>query len=135
MMAETVFSGKGIADLKRAIDKVQELQEYEELLLKNFTEGKKPPLKFSDEERGAMIRLINKVENRKKRKPNRSMTFVVSPQAVDDFLAKLKGKGKDAKGPTREDSAQGKNRDLSDPPGFTSTAFKESSKNINESPK
>lgn len=35
-------------DLKRALDKISEIQSHDEEVNKAFTKGKKPPQKFSD---------------------------------------------------------------------------------------
>jgi len=39
-----------LKDLKNALDKITEITEYEKMVLKAFTEGKRPPIKFSVEE-------------------------------------------------------------------------------------
>ena len=50
--------GLGLHTLKKALDKTYETMEYESEVFQSFAAGKKPPQKFSDQERDLMLKAI-----------------------------------------------------------------------------
>ena len=71
---------KKLDDLKKALEKIEELSEYDKNVLKAFTNGSKPPLKFSDCEHRSVLGFIENLQKqhldqmKMRRKPNRGMT-------------------------------------------------------------
>ena len=67
---------KKLGILKKAIDVTYENLDYENQVMKAFTQGKSPPLKFSEAEKKTIKFMVKTANTRKKRKqPNRMMTF------------------------------------------------------------
>lgn len=59
MISGIILNAEGENDLKKAINKVYEVRDYEKLVYAAFSKGMKPPLQLSHAEKNKILQLIN----------------------------------------------------------------------------
>ena len=90
-MSNLINDPKGIEELKRAVNNIHEIQDYNKIVQESFRKGKKPPVKLSDKEKSQIQGMITKFELNKH---SGMKLFNYGQSTIDNELQRDDGKNK-----------------------------------------
>lgn len=92
MATEILDPRRNLKDLKRALDKITEITTHEDFVIKAFAQGKKPPIKFSEDEFNTTQQFLKFVLNLKTKSSGQVINEVVDIKLQTQVTNMMKNK-------------------------------------------